>query len=353
MSTSGSNSGALRPFTARELIEEATSRAGIRPAQLSSEIIEKSLDQLNLVFTEMLNRGVQLWRRQRSILPVYMNRAIVPLDPGVNMVAKLTRRSLSRQVGVPFSNQGGDASLAFDGLLDTACAQTATNGSVGCLFASPIQITTVGVNFSEAMAGAFFYEYTQDGVTWTALDAYSGEIGAGRWLWRDLDGAPAALGWRVRSVAPTFFAPAEIYFGNTPTEIVLGPWNLDEYNAMPNKTEPGRVVNYYQQRDRDAPVLMVWPVPDQSAMYDQLVVWTYDFIQTVDLATQALDVPRRWYDAITAKLARRLCRSLPEADFGRYDMLRGEELEAVELAEGEERDPSNVNIDLGVGVYTA
>jgi hypothetical protein len=34
-------------------------------------------------------------------------------------------------------------------------------------------------------------------------------------------------------------------------------------------------------------------------------------------------------------------------------MLRQEEAEEVELAEGEERDPSPTNYDMGLGAYTA
>jgi hypothetical protein len=179
-------------------------------------------------------------------------------------------------------------------------------------------------------------------------------------VWFDLDNAISAMGWRIKAEVPLDITQApvtldvqEIFFGHMPSEIVLDPWNLDEYNAMPNKTSPGRVLNWYQQRDLDAPVLLVWPVPDASAKYDQLVVWVQEYLDTVSSPTQSLDVPRRWYDAITAEFARRLCRSLPEADMGRYAMLKQEEMEAVELAEGEERDPSPTNYDMGLSSYTA
>lgn len=353
MSLSGSNTGALRPYTARELVEEATSRAGIKPTALTTEIIEKSLDQLNLVFTQLVNRGIQLWKRQKMILPCYQNEARVPLPPGVNLVDKLTRRSLNRVTGgVPFSTEGGDPALAFDDDLATTCQQTAPNGAVGMTFDQPVQVTTVGVYFATAMETSVFFEYTLDGTNWRAIEAMSGVVSAGQWVWADLDGAPQALGWRVRVVSLVFFNPGEIFFGNTPSEIPLDPWNLDEYNSMPNKTSPGRVVNYYQQRDLSAPYLMVWPVPDAAAKYDQLVVWVREYLDDVSSMTQSLDVPRRWYDAVTAMLAERLCRSLPEADYTRLNDLKGDRMEALELAEGEERDPARTNFDMGLNAYT-
>ena len=198
MPLSGSNTGALRPYTALQLIEEATSRAGIKPTSLTTEIIEKSLDQLNLVFTQMLNRGIQLWKRQKMILPCYLNQQEISLPAGVNLASKLTRRSLQRQTGVPFSDGGGDPLLAFDGDLYTSCTQTSvdpTNGlSIGCIFTQGVQVTTAGVLFgAAAVIDNLSFEYSLDGVTdWTALTSVQGTVTRGQWVWVDLDGAPSA-----------------------------------------------------------------------------------------------------------------------------------------------------------------
>jgi len=365
--TSASNSGALRPYTAREMIEEATSRCGIKPTQLTSEIVEKSLDQLNLMFPALLNRGIQLWKRQRLILPCYENERRINLPPGVNVASKVTRRSLSRYAyGTPFSTDAlgepdGTAAYAFDGDFNTSCNQLRLNGIIGMIFDQAVQVTTLGVKFNIAIELSYFLEYLHvDGVSWITLDGVTGVTSVGQWVWTDVDGAPASLGWRVRAVVP--LGPSqmpvtmdvqEVYFGHMSSEIPIEPWNLDEYNSMPSKTSPGRIVNYYQQRDLDAPYLLVWPVPDASAKYDQLICWAQEYLDTVAEPTQALDLPRRWYDAITAELARRLCRSLPEADMSRYPMLKQEEAEAIELAEGEERDNSPTNYDMGLSSYTA
>ena len=353
MPTSNSNTGALRPFTAIQLVEEACSRAGIPPSKLTSEIVEKSLDQISLVFTSMVNRGIQLWKRQPSLRPCYLNTIEVPLPAGTNSVLSLNRRTMFRQTGTPFSDSGGTASLAFDDDFDTSCTQTAPDGSIGTVFTTATQVTSVGILFGSAGTFALFYEYSNDGTTYTALTAETIVSADNEWLWVDLDGAPQALYWRVRSVSTSDnFVVRELYFGNTPQEIVLGPWNVDDYTAMPNKTQGGQVLNWYQQRDRDAPVLKVWPVPNNLAKYDVLVLWTHQMLADVTDVTQSLDVPRRWYDALTAMLARRLCRSLEEGDMQRYQMLVAEEQEAVMLATAEERDNSPVNFDPGVSVYT-
>ena len=353
MSLFGNSTGEVRPFTAIQFVEEACSRAGIPPSKLTSEIVEKSLDQFSLLFTSLVNRGIQLWKRQQSLVPCYLNEYEVPLPPNTNSVLSVNRRTMFRQTGTPFTDAGGTAVNAFDDDFDTSCDQTAVDGSIGTVFTTATQITTVGILFGGAGVFGLFFEYSDDGVTYTALTSASVTSADWEWMWFDLAGAPKALYWRVRSVSTAdYLSIRELYLGNTPQEIVLGPWNIDDYTAMPNKTQGGQILNWYQQRDRDAPYLLVWPVPNNLAKYDLLVIWTHEMLNDVTEVTQSIDVPRRWYDAICAMLARRLCRSLEEADMARYQMLVGEEQEAVMLATAEERDNSPVNFDPGIGVYT-
>jgi hypothetical protein len=120
---------------------------------------------------------------------------------------------------------------------------------------------------------------------------------------------------------------------------------------MVAKNTPGVPFNWYQQRDLDAPVLYVWPMPNDQCKYYQLVVWRRRYLDQVTGMTQSLDLSRRWYEAMTASLARRLCRSVPEADMGRYSMLSTEESAAIMLAVGEERDPAPMRYNPGLDVY--
>jgi len=355
MAISGSDTGALVPYTGRSLLEEACSRAGISPERLNAEMIYKALDNFNLLLTSLLNRGIQLWARQKRILPLYENVNQVPLPPGVNLVTTLNRRLLQRVLGgAAFSDAGGTASLAFDDDFATACVQTSANGSVGMQFTSPQMVTQVGVLSRDAGAYGLFFEYSQDGVNYTAIGSEQVTFTGGDWFWVDLQGCPSggALYWRVRSTGTVPFVPDEIFFGNTPSEIYLTPWNIDDYSNMPNQFQPGTVTNYYQQRNLSAPLLYVWAMPDHSERYTTLVVWATQYIDQVSDINQAIDFPLRWYEAVTALMAVRLCRILPEADYSRLNDLKADAAEALSLAEGEERDIAPTNYDLGVSYYT-
>jgi hypothetical protein len=350
------NDGTLLPYTALNMLEEACSRAGIAPEQITGEIVFKALDQLNLVLTSLLNRGFQLWEKQQVILPCYQGVNQIPLPPGTNLVTTLNRRSVMRVLGTPFSDTGGVAGSAFDDNFGTFCTQTAPNGAIGSSFTTPTVVTQIGLLSGAPGSWAVFFEWSNDNINWTSVSSAQVTFDAAdEWEWFDLQGSPVAgaLYWRVRSAGATPFALAELFFGNNPSEIYLGAWNIDDYSNMPNKFQGGQVVNYYQQRNISASLLYVWPTPDATARYDTLVVWVTQYLDQVSSISQALPVPQRWYDAITACMARRLCRSLKEADIKRYDMLVAEEKEAMWLAESEERDTAPTNYDLGLRYYTA
>jgi hypothetical protein len=93
-------------------------------------------------------------------------------------------------------------------------------------------------------------------------------------------------------------------------------------------------------------------VPNQGAKYDQLVLWATQYLDQVSAITQSLDMPPRWYEAATAKMAVYICKTDKQADAKRLQMLMSDAGEALWLAESEERDPSPTNYDLGLQWYT-
>jgi hypothetical protein len=354
MSLSGNNTGALVPYTARQMLESALRRCGIPAAKWGSETVAVAFDHFNLMMTEMLNLGIQLWARDKIILPLYMNRNEVPCPMGTSVVISANQRTLTRvPIATAFSDSLGTALAAFDDNFATSCTQEFANGAIGAMFATPTQVTTVGILFDAPGHFGMFYEYTLDGTTWIALDAVTVTVdtGTAQWYWYDIEGAPLAMGWRVRSASPDILSIAELFFGNNPTEIPMGTWSLDDWNAMPTKTTPGVPWNWYQQRDIDTSRLFVWPMPNEQAKYLQLVCWRRRFLNDVTDMTQSLDIPRRWYEALSASLARRLCLELPEADMTRFPMLAQLETASMAMATGEERDPAPMRYNPGLEVY--
>ena len=214
-------------------------------------------------------------------------------------------------------------------------------------------ISNYGVNIPVADLFAWMIEYSFDGDLWVAIDAQSVESFAGQWFWFDIDGGPAAQYWRMRSVSDPD-APlqvAELFFGNNPSEIPMGVWNVNDYDAMPNKLDPGDPWQWFQDRRLDTPTLIVWPVPTVTSTFMTLVARRRRFLNMLLDMQQSFDLSRRWYEFATTSLARRLCKELPEADMSRFPMLQSEELGALQLAQGEERDPAPERYQPGLEVY--
>lgn len=351
MSDSG---GQLRAYTARQILERALRQAGVKGAQFTSEMVEIAYDVFNTMLEEFLNMGIQLWARDTVIVPLYLNRndCITPL--GTSVVQNVQQRTCMRPTPTSMtSDQGGNAALAFDGDLDTACVQTAVNGSINAFYPAPgVEINNVGVFFASAGQFGYMTEFTLDGLAWTAIDAATVTVSAGQWVWRELSGAPTALGWRIRNVTTNQpMSIGELYFGNMPTDIPIGVMSKDDWDAIPDKTSPGQPWTWYQERVLPAPILWVWPRPNELAKFMTLVCRRRRFLDQVTDMGQTLDLSPRWNEFVTTSMARRLCKELPEADISRFDMLLKEESGAAILATSEERDPAPMRYTPGLEVY--
>src|SRR5262245_23699381 len=158
-------------------------------------MVQISFDVFNTMLEELLNLGMQLWGRDRVLVPLYVNRVTAQTPLGTSVVLDVQQRTLMRPSPVAVvSDQGGDAALAFDGDLSTACLQIAPLGFIGATYPAPgVEISNYGVFFTRAGEYAWMIEYTTDplGLDWQACDAVVQPMQAGTWIWRELDGMPS------------------------------------------------------------------------------------------------------------------------------------------------------------------
>jgi hypothetical protein len=356
MSTSGSNTGQLRSYTARQILERALRQAGVKPAQFTSEMVAVGFDVFNTMLEEMLNLGMQLWARDRVIVPMYVNRITAQTPIGTSVVIDVQQRTLMRPTPTLVeSDQGGLPLAAFDGDLTTSCTQDNPLGMITAWYPPPgLEISSYGIFFTRAALYGWMVEYTVDNMNWLACDAASVPIQAGEWVWRELDGMPSNIvGMRLRSVTPDVpLSIGELYFGNMPTDIPMGVITKDDYDAQPDKTSAGPPWTWYQDRILPAPVLYLWPRPNDAAKFLSLVVRRRRFLDQLTDMSQTLDISPRWNEGITSSMARRLCKEIPEANMQRLPMLLQEEARDMALAVGEERDPAPERYNPGLEVYS-
>lgn len=96
----------------------------------------------------------------------------------------------------------------------------------------------------------------------------------------------------------------------------------DEYLSYPNKTQPGRAIQFLITRNQDAPLITFWPVPENST--DQFIYYRIRYLQDVDDSSQTPDMPRRFLPAVISGLAWHLANKSPAIN----DINRRQELRA-------------------------
>ncbi len=344
-------------FQTRKVIDHAFRRCRMQPQQISSELIDTAQDNLYLLLSSLANQGFPLWCIEKKILPIYLGQQDIPTPNGTVDILNANYRWLSRQNGTTqYSSAGGIVSYAFDGNLSTSCAQNAANGNIYISYAGTsggVAITTVGVMMATTGNFDIVFETSNDLVTWTTVSA-PGETAyvAGRWQWYDIEVSLPSTYFRMRETGGNTLNVTEFYAGNNPTEIPLARLNRDDYTNLPNKYFAGRPLQYWFDRQRDIPIMHIWPVTDQTSMFGQFVIWRERYIMDVGTMTETLDIPQRWYEAIVWQLSWRLCQELPDVQPQFLTYIKGTADEALALAQAEERDNSPIYYAPNISPYT-
>lgn len=325
MSFSGTVSATA--FNANRVVDHAFRRCRLPAQAITAEMQGYALDALYLLLSEMANVKPPSWCIERIVLPFYENQPDVPLPIGTVEVLNANYRVLQLLSGVE----------TFDA--NTYVVE----------FEDPTIVSTVGVKWSAAAVPVVF-EVSDDGVVWTAVGSSSVSAVAGEITWTDITAALAHQRFRVRSTSPMSYA--WITLGNMPQEIPFGVLNRDTYVAQSNKIFPGRPNSYWFQRDIPEPMMHIWPAPFGAAEKAQLVVWRHRHIMDVATLQQDVEVPQRWIEAITAKLAARVAAETPQVDAALIPALEQRAAGAEMLAWQGDNDGSPTFIQPAIGCYT-
>jgi hypothetical protein len=345
-------------FQTRKVIDHAFRRCRMVPEQITSEMIDTAKDNLYLMLSSLANQGFPLWCIEKEILPLYLGQQDIPTPNGTVDILNSNYRWLFRQNGVAqYSSAGGIVNYAFDGNLSTSCAQTTANGNIYVDYGSSSSdgtiVTTVGVMMATSGSFNIKFEGSNDLLTWTEVIAPGATTYvANRWQWYDAEVASTWKYFRMRETGGGTLNVVEFYIGNNPTEIPLARLNRDDYTNLPNKYFAGRPLQYWFDRQRDIPIMHIWPVTDQTSMFGQFIIWRQRYIMDVGTLTETLDVPQRWYEAIVWQLSWRLCQELPDVQPQYLTYIKATADEALALAQAEERDNSPIYFAPNISPYT-
>jgi hypothetical protein len=126
---------------------------------------------------------------------------------------------------------------------------------------------------------------------------------------------------------------------STQADLTITRISVSTYATIPNKLQQARPIQVWIER-LDAPRITVWPVPDNSQPYT-FVYWRLRRIQDAGTGVNTMDMPFRFYEAMTAGLAYHLALKIPGA-MERLQILKQQYDEAWELASTEDREKAAV-----------
>lgn len=128
----------------------------------------------------------------------------------------------------------------------------------------------------------------------------------------------------------------------TQSDLSITRISVSTYATIPSKTEQGRPIQVWINRQAAKPQINVWPAPDNSQPYS-FVYWRLRRIQDAGDGTNMMDVPFRFLPCITAGLAYYLALKVP-GGMDRLGILKQQYDEAWDLASGEDREKAAVRL---------
>jgi hypothetical protein len=135
--------------------------------------------------------------------------------------------------------------------------------------------------------------------------------------------------------------------GTSQSDLSISRISVSTYATIPSKTNAGRPVQCYINRQSPTPTITLWPVPDDSQSYT-LVYWRLRRLQDAGTGGTEQDVPFRFLPALIAGTAYHMALKTPEG-MARLPMLKAQYDETLADAMSEDRDRSSVRFVPRVG----
>lgn len=360
MSVSGTTSTTV--FRTQRVIDEAIRNCRLTAQQITSETLEEAKNKLYLILSDLANDGIPLWCIESHILPLYQGNPHVYCPLGTVDVLNANLRTLQRlTAGTPSSSEGV-ASNAFDENLTTACTQTTPAGTITFSYDSTTSPTSFGLLPNSTGSWDFIVETSTDGVSYNPVYTKTDYAAVkGQWLWFDLVDPLSTTQSeflndiyfvRLRATGTTILNVTEFVIADSPTEIPLALINRDDYMNLPDKTFQGRPVQYWFNRQRDIPIMEIWPAPNLTAVFQQVTMYTQRYIMDVGTLSESLDIPQRWFTAIVDQLAWKLGKSRKEVNIQLIPELKADAADSLKRAWGGETDGSPAYFRPNISPYT-
>lgn len=327
----------------QQLIDEAWEMAGLLPDVIVHQKIVTALRSANLVLTEWINKGYNLWTSSIMLLNLNENQGFYTLPNYVSDVIDVNARTFQTPLnGAAISSAvgAGNPNNCFGG--NGGCILAGANGFIGYNYGNGVtnEITMVGVLSGANANYTLNFEYSSDNVTWTSatlsapsLVAYTTE----NTVWTDMTIPNTAQYFRIRESGGAILNINQLYFATNVIDTVMARISGSEYMTYPDKELASKPSVFWLNRVTPQVQLVVWPVPQEQ--YQVLQIRFIAMLQDVGALLNTPQIPARFYDAFVKSMAHRLALKKDGAlDVARIDILKKESQEAYSYAATEDTE---------------
>lgn len=305
-------------ITAEIIIRDAFENIGLPSEFLDVAKYNAAIRALNFTLQDWMSKSYNLWTIQGEYMQLIQGQPSYALPEYVSDIVQVNTRTFTRQLNGIAGSSSGIAQNAFDGDPYTTCEQDAPNGTISYGYSidgsNAQTITFIGITSNTDQ------EYT---LTFTStpfphapkiiLTIPKTMYKAGVTQWFDVASTFPGSVITMTETGGATLDIQELYFTNNTNDTTVSEVSLYNYQNFPQKYQQGRPSCYYIQRNTNnmsvapftnPPLLYLWPVPDN---YWNVIQITYEkMMQDVTYLAQAIDVPARFYPALTWALTWRL-----------------------------------------------
>lgn len=327
-----------------QIIREAYERLKVSPSLLTDQQIKSALRSLNFIFVSWVNRRLNRFTIKQGMISLNPGQSSYLMPSTVASILKGSLRTSYRNLGgTPFSSPGGVAINAFDGNINTSCAQSGPNGYISYSWGGTNRpITMIGITSFVDANYTLRAQYSYDGIDWTDKDVLilpSTAFQKNVLQWFSIPVAIPAPYFRIIETGGATLNISELYFNNNVTDSLLSPCSWSEYHNYPDKDRVGDPSQYLFDRQIE-PILRFYQTP--SNLYNCFYFTYKKQIQDIGAMIDTAEVPTRFISAMTAELAYQL--AIKEKALDMISVLKSEAVEAFKYAEFDDEDNVPINI---------
>lgn len=324
----------------RTVIDRSYGALGLRPQQITTEMIQIAQDLLALGLADLINVAAPLWTVEKILAPMVAGQEQLILPVGTSDINRSFHRTINNVTPPVFTS--------------TTAAYTFDFGVVNGV-SNPVQVYNWSITWAGVSVPVTF-QTSPDNATWTNVGTSRYvDVGVTGVVWYDMAVVQPSRYWRV---IPTVVVPpntlsitvANVY--NTPSDLEMYRLNKDDYWNMTNKAYQGRPLQYKVNRFVSSVTMDLWPVPDATAAMGVFFIHRERHIMDVGTLQQTLEVPTRWYYTVVFMLADALSFATPESDPARCADVRQRYNEMKVTTWTSERDRAPIKFNTNISQYT-